>query len=245
VWKTLRYILVDFAIVLYTFILGSLVIFLSWIPRLPGHIAKLWAWLILRTAGVKIEVTGLDNRKPHTPYVFMSNHMSHFDVLSLLSILPPEVRFLAKKELVRIPVFGWALYAMGHIIVDRGNQPEAFRSIDEGAKRVREGVPVLVFAEGTRSPNGTLQAFKKGGFVLAIKAGVDILPISISGSREVLPKGSLRVNPGKIRVVLSKPIPSSEHTLEKKERLMERVRAAIEAGLHIPLQHQENPVSPK
>jgi len=227
----LRYILVDSAIILYTAFFGTLAIILCWIPKASDCMARIWAMLMLKTSGVRVEVEGLDNIRPGVPNVYMSNHLSHFDAVSLLSVLPLGVKFLAKKELARIPFLGWAMYALGYIFVERGNQLESFKRIDKGVKKVREGTSVLVFAEGTRSQDGNLQPFKKGGFVMAIKAGVDIIPISISGSREVLPRGSLRVNPGMVKVVIGSPIPSSDYTLDMKITLMERVRAAIAARI--------------
>jgi len=229
--RAFRYILIDFAIVLYTTLFGTLAILLFWIPKASDCIARIWARCILRTSGVRVEVEGLDNIKPGTPYVYMSNHLSHFDAVSLLTVLPLGVKFLAKKELGRIPFLGWAMYALGYIFVERGNRLKSFKRIDKGVKKVKEGTPVLVFAEGTRSQDGNLQPFKKGGFVMAIKAGVDIIPISISGSRGVLPRGSLRVNPGMVKVVIGSPIPSSDYSLDMKTTLMERVRTAIDAGI--------------
>jgi len=229
--RAIRYILVDSAIILYTTFFGTLAILLFWIPKASDFIAHIWARLMLKTSGVRVEVEGLDNIRPETPYVYMSNHLSHFDAVSLLSVLPLGVKFLAKKELGRIPFLGWAMYALGYIFVERGNKLESFKRIDKGARKVREGTSILVFAEGTRSRDGNLQPFKKGGFVMAIKAGVDIVPISITGSREVLPRGSLRVNPGIVKVVIGSPIPSSGYTLDMKITLMERVRDAISAGI--------------
>jgi len=230
-FKAIRYILVDSAIILYTVIFGTLAIIVFWIPKASDCIARIWASCILKTSGVSVNVEGLDNIRPETPYVYMSNHLSHFDAVSLLTVLPLGVKFLAKKELGRIPFLGWAMYALGYIFVERGSKIESFKKIDKGASKVREGTSILVFAEGTRSQDGNLQPFKKGGFVMAIKAGVNIIPISIYGSRGVLPRGSLRVNPGMVKVVIGSPIPSSDYSLDMKITLMERVREAITAGV--------------
>lgn len=183
--------------------------------------------MILITAGVKIKIKGTENIAPNTPYVLMSNHQSHFDVLSLFSKIPLRIYFLAKKELMRVPVFGWAMYLMGHVTIDRGDREEAFKSIDRAVEKVRNGTNVVVFPEGTRSPTGELLPFKKGGFVLAIKGGIPILPVGIYGSNKILPKGSIKISSGIIKIAVGKPIDTKAYTLENKELLMTKLREEI------------------
>ena len=120
-------------------------------------------------------------------YIIISNHQSHFDALALVTMLDIQFRWVAKKELLKIPIFGQALYAARNIFVDRSDSQKAVKSIQDGIKRLPPGVDILFFAEGARSPDGTLQAFKKGGFMTAIKASIPILPVSVNGSWKVLP----------------------------------------------------------
>ncbi|MEO0190909.1 MAG: lysophospholipid acyltransferase family protein [candidate division WOR-3 bacterium] len=226
----MRSILALAGLVVYTLILGIIVIIIGIFSRgnaFQYFLSRLWSKLVLVTAGVRVNVRGIENIPLNSSFVFMSNHQSHFDVISLISTIPDRIYFLAKKELMRIPVFGWAMYLMGHITIDRSDREEAFKSIDKAVEKVKKGINVLVFPEGTRSPTGDLLPFKKGGFVLAIKGGIPIIPIGIYGSNRILPKGSIKINPGTISIAVGKPIETLGFNLENKERLMERVREEI------------------
>lgn len=189
-----------------------------------------WARAILGTAGATVELIGAE-RLPAGPVVIMANHVSYLDVPALFDKLPYELRFVAKKELQYVPFFGWATKALGHIFIDRGNSRQARASLDRGAAEIRAGASVVIFPEGTRSNDGRLLPFKKGGFVLAIKSGVPIVPVAICGVRDVLPKGATFAEPGVIRLRVQPPIDTRGYTLETKETLMADVRAAIDAGL--------------
>ena len=143
-------------------------------------IARRWARWILAGCGVRVVVEGSENVDLREPYVLMSNHQSNFDIMALVSVLPISFRFVAKKELTWIPIFGWAIVLGGHVVVDRGNNARAVQSLQRAAERIRGGTNVIIFPEGTRSPSGEIQRFKSGGFHLAIDSGAKILPISIS-----------------------------------------------------------------
>lgn len=221
------------ALAFYTLVLGLPAMLVSAV--LPNRrtfrwFARPWARLVAWTCGTKVSAIGLDRIPGGGACVYMSNHQSHFDVVALLLTLPGHYAILAKRELFFIPIFGWALYLTGMIPVDRSRRDKAIASIDRAAEKVRSGRRLLLFAEGTRSPDGRLLPFKKGGFHLAIRAGAPIIPVSITGSREVLPKGSLRIRPGSIRVVLGAPIPTAGRKTEELAELMEEVRRAILAG---------------
>jgi 1-acyl-sn-glycerol-3-phosphate acyltransferase len=194
-------------------------------------VARFWARMLLRVCGVRIDVEGEDNVDPKRPYVFMSNHQSHLDICAVLGFLPAQVRFIAKKELYKIPLFGLTLRAIGHVRIDRDDREQAFASYDRAAERIRSGTSIFIFAEGTRSPDGTVGPFKKGGFVLAIKAGVPIVPITISGGRKLLPKQKLVFRKGVMKMVIGRPIDTDGYQIENKEELIERVRAAIISNL--------------
>ncbi len=217
-------------LIVYTLFLGILVIVVGLFSRgnyLQYLCSVLWAKLILLTAGVRVNIKGTENISRGCAYVLMSNHQSHFDVLSLISKMPIRIYFLAKRELMRIPVFGWAMFLMGHVTIDRTDREEAFKSIDRAAEKVKGGTNVMVFPEGTRSSTGELLPFKKGGFVLAIKGGIPILPVGIYGSNRILPKGSLKISSGTINIAVGKPIDTELYTLDEKEKLMEKVRVEI------------------
>ena len=194
-------------------------------------IARLWARILLRLCRVRVVVRGAEKILPPGPYVFLSNHQSQFDIPAALLAIPVQFRVLAKKELFHIPVFGWALSLSGFVGIDRTNREKAIRSLDEAARRIRRGRSLLIYAEGTRSPDGSLLPFKKGGFILAIQAGVPVIPLTILGSRSVLPKGSLRILPGTITVVVGDPIDPRPYPVEEKEALMKRVRAVMSETL--------------
>jgi 1-acyl-sn-glycerol-3-phosphate acyltransferase len=189
--------------------------------------SDIWAKSILFTAGTKIVVEGLENVDPEKHYIFIGNHQSHFDVLVLFATLPLTIRFIAKKELFPIPVFGWALYASGMIKIDRGDREKAMKSMAKAIETIRRQVSVAIFAEGTRSASGEILPFKKGGFVMAIKGNIPIIPVSISGSRAILQKHSLRVTSGKVRIIYGKPIDTTGYNYEQREELMERTRKII------------------
>lgn len=229
----MRTIALAVAIAFYTFVFGmAAIIVMIAVPNGDPLIwfARPWARLILSTSGVRVLASGVSRIPAGGPCVFMSNHQSHFDVLALIVTLPGQYRILAKRELFYIPVFGWAIWLAGLIPVDRANRDRAIRSIERAAEKVRQGRSMLIFAEGTRSPDGTLHRLKKGGFHLAIRGGAPIVPIAIRGSREILPKGALRPKRGVIEVEISDPISSEAHA-DDMEGLIRRVREALEAGL--------------
>ncbi len=192
--------------------------------------ARPWARSLLLASGVSVRVAGREKVPRGRAVLYLTNHLSHFDVLALVRALPGQYRMVAKKELFAIPVFGWAIWLAGFIRIDRSDRQKAFESLDRAALKLRRGTSVLVFAEGTRSPDGTLQPLKKGAFVLALRSGCPIVPVSISGSRWVLPRGTLRARRGAIDVVIGDPIDASLYGDETRDQLMARVRDAIRAG---------------
>jgi len=229
-------------IVLYTIFWGLIACFLGLVDR-SGEgviwVARNWVHWILATCHVEVVSEGLDRIDPKQPYVFMSNHQSVIDTAAIVSTLPVSWRFVAKRELLFVPFFGWALGLGGHVIVDRGNHQRAMQSMKRAAQRIRGGTNVIIFPEGTRSPSGVMGPFKSGGFHLAIEAGVPILPITVSGTNQITPKGSLRIESGRVRILYGKPIPTSDLDLESRSRLKDDVRQAISAGFDPTLQRDE------
>ena len=194
----------------------------------PVHIvAGKWARSILIFSRVHVVVKGLSNIEPEKSYVYMANHQSNFDIPVLLGYLPVQFRWLAKAELFKIPVFGRAMLGAGYVKIDRFNRESAFESIRQAARRMKDGVSVMIFPEGTRSRDGSIQQFKKGGFVMAIQSGVPIIPVVLKGTWPIMAKSSLRINRGDVEMVIAEPIETSGYSMDNKEELMDRVRAVI------------------
>ncbi|HEX2485249.1 MAG TPA: lysophospholipid acyltransferase family protein [Myxococcota bacterium] len=204
-------------------------------------IGRQWLRWIFWTCGISVDAAGLENVDSRRSYVFMSNHQSVFDVGALALTLPVRWRFVAKRELTWIPLFGWAIWLGGHVIVDRGRRDKAIASLRRAAKRIRDGTSVIIFPEGTRSETGALREFKSGGFHLALEAGVPIVPVTVSGSQHLTPKRSLRVESGHMKVRYGKPIETTAYGHDEREALKLAVRDAIQAGYDPELQRPESP----
>lgn len=201
--------------------------------NLAFNISKLWAWTMLIVTGVKVRITGREKIKEGQQYVIISNHQSQYDILALVTSLQIQFRWVIKKELLYVPLFGWALYAAKNVFIDRGNKEKAIASINKAVNRLPKGVSILVFAEGTRSKDGTLQKFKKGGFTIAIERKMHILPVAVKGSRSILPKGSLVFNSGIIDVVVCDPILVDGYTHESIDDLINKTHQVIEHELSL------------
>lgn len=226
-------------IVLYTIFWGLCAIALGLADRSGERVirvARHWVGWILATCRVEVECEGLDDLDRSQSYVLMSNHQSVFDIVAIVSTWPESFRFVAKRELTWIPFFGWALVIGGHVIIDRSRRERAVASLRRAAAQVRDGTNVIIFPEGTRSRSGGMLGFKSGGFHLAIQAGVPILPIAISGTRRITPKGSLRIESGRVLIRYGTPIPTAGLGLDARETLKQDVHRAIEAGLDPSLQ---------
>jgi 1-acyl-sn-glycerol-3-phosphate acyltransferase len=222
-------LLVILAVAYTGFISACCVIF----PLLsPGEnkihkMANLWARTLLRLASIRVNVIGRENVLRDQPQIFMANHQSDVDILIVLAHIPGQFRWIAKKELFKIPVFGKAMKNAGYIEIDRQNHEKALKSLDEAASKIREGKSVVTFPEGTRSKDGTIRPFKQGMFHLAIRAGVPIVPISIIGASEIMPKRTLMIKPGRVTMIINKPVDVSPYTVETRGELIEKVRGII------------------
>ncbi len=221
-------------LVLATTILGILALITialtkkHWIAHSYG---RLWSWLILKASGVKVKVEGLENLNPDKAYIFAANHASQFDIFALYLSIPIEFKWLAKIELFRIPILGHAMKAIGYIPIDRTNRKAAFKSIDRAAEEVKRGKSIIIFPEGTRSKDGILQEFKKGGFILAIKSQQPIVPVSIEGSHKILRKHDWKIYPGEIVVRFGKPVTTRGLKVKDRYKLIERLREEIMRNL--------------
>ncbi|MGZ3495485.1 MAG: lysophospholipid acyltransferase family protein, partial [Thermodesulfobacteriota bacterium] len=193
-----------------------------------GHYyARLWGKTALLANRVKVKIEGTEHLNGEGPYIFMSNHQSYYDVFALLGHLPYQFKWLVKKELFSIPFLGWTMAAVGYISVDRGGTRDTVEAMNEAAQKIRDGMSVTIFPEGSRSPDGSIQPFKKGGFTLAIKSKVPIVPIAIDGSRDIMPKDKFTVTSGEIRILMDRPIETESYSLKDREGLMKRVRETI------------------
>ncbi len=221
-----------------TGLLGSIVIVAS-LFHVRGNIywwcSREWArWLIWAT-GCRLKVEGRENIALDRPQVFASNHVSHVDVIALAANIPKPFRFVAKKELAKIPVFGQAWQAAGHISVDRSDRASAVASLDAAGRLIREdNSSVVIFPEGTRGNGQGMLPFKKGAFMLALRTGVEILPAAVLGTRAVLPKGAWRLHAAPVVVRFGAPIDTTRYSEETRDALIDEVRARIEGLLQQP-----------
>ena len=216
-----------------TIILGISVMVAGLLSRtgnLAFSISKLWAYTMLTVSFVRAEIKNKDKILKGTSYIIISNHQSLCDIIVLVTTLGIQYRWIIKKEILKIPIFGYALYASRNIFIDRSNTASAIESINKGFDRLPKGVSVMVFAEGTRSPDGQIHEFKKGGFITAVTRKIPILPITVNGSRRVLPKGSLTLKPGKIQVVIGDPIDTSGYTTDTVQKLIDKTRQVVIAN---------------
>jgi 1-acyl-sn-glycerol-3-phosphate acyltransferase len=197
-------------------------------------LARLWSRAVLGAAGVKLRVRSHATLDPKRSYVFMANHLSAVDIWAVFLSVSVPMRFIAKKQLGQIPIFGWAMRAGRFIFIDRQNTGSARRTIEEAAQRIRHGCSVVIFPEGTRSRDGSLLPFKKGGFHLAMSSGAAIVPVAIRGSRAVMPSGSLLIHAGFVDIELGEPIPTEGIPADGREALIEQVRGRITEMLATP-----------
>ena len=192
---------------------------------------RYWGKFICAVSGVAITLEGVENLAPDRNYIFAANHQSQFDIFVLQGYLPYNFRWLAKKELFQVPIWGAAMKKAGYIPVDRTHGRQALKSLDEAAKRIAEGTSVIIFPEGTRSRDGKLQPFKAGGMMLALKAGVELVPMAISGTFAILPKGSLMLHPGCVVIRIGTPITTRDYQMNQKHELALLLQKKVAAML--------------
>lgn len=200
--------------------------------RLAFRVARWWAWLNLKVSGARLAVDGLEHLDPRQSYVFVSNHRSHLDVLALMVALWEfQLRWVAKEELFRVPLFGWALRAMKQILVNRRDHAQAVASLAAAKQRMHDGISVVFFPEGTRA-GGPMLPFKKGAFVFALETGAPIVPIGITGTASILPRdGWLPRHGGDVLVSIRPPIPTASRSLEERDALLADVQREIAASI--------------
>jgi 1-acyl-sn-glycerol-3-phosphate acyltransferase len=214
-----------------TIIFGIIAITATLLTR-SGHaidvLGRLWSRWIVWVCGIDLQIEGLERLRPGQSYVLISNHLSNFDIWCTLGFMPFTVRFIAKKELLRLPVFGQALSMSDHIVIDRQDPLTAIEKINAATARTPEGIGILFYAEGTRSRDGKIHEFKKGGVSLALRTGLPIVPVSVSGTRKFLPRGCAVIRPGgRVRLVLGEPIPTANLPFDARDALNEQIREIV------------------
>ncbi|HVE81618.1 MAG TPA: lysophospholipid acyltransferase family protein [Myxococcales bacterium] len=186
-----------------------------------------WAPVLLWSGNARLEVHGREHVNARRPTLYISNHQSTADIPVLFMAIPVNLRFVAKKQLAWVPLLGWYMVAAGYIFVDRGNRSKAIASLERAARKIRRGISLIMYAEGTRSEDGRILPFKKGPFALALKAGVAVCPVTIEGTARVMPKNRWTITPGTIKVKIGAPIDTSTYGPDERERLIHDVRQVI------------------
>jgi 1-acyl-sn-glycerol-3-phosphate acyltransferase len=235
--KILIYIWAPFANLLwylYTIVMATISLIVSPFDRtgkMQHWCARWWCRLIAWTIGARIRVYGKENVRPDKNYVYMANHCSLVDIPALFAYLPYQFRIMAKKELFYVPFMGWHLWSAGNFPVDRSDGRKTAQSLRKVIEGVRKGKSLAVFPEGTRSYDGRLQPFKPGAFKIAMRARVPIVPVTIRGTHDLLPKGSLAPRGGRVEVIIGKPIDPRDYSDKQLSEVMEEVRQAIQQSL--------------
>jgi 1-acyl-sn-glycerol-3-phosphate acyltransferase len=226
-----------------TSLFSTLTLLVSWLPLRPrsaavSWISRTWSSGILKTSWLRVRVEGGDALDPQASYVFLANHQSLFDIPALLATSPCPMRMMAKRSLFRIPLFGWSMAAGGFIPIDRGGDggrgggsgadgSSARQSFSTAVARLQKGTSILLFPEGTRSFTDVLLPFQRGGFLLAMKTGLPIVPVGVRGTRAVQRKDSFAIHPGRIEVRYGAPIDIAAYGVRRKKELIAEVRARI------------------
>ncbi len=233
-WRTVFFLIP--AISVYTIVLGTLSILSTFVDR-KGHAAhwcaRAWSWLILATTGVDVMVNGLDRVEPGETYVFISNHQSIYDIPVIFASLPFQLRIIAKESLGRFPFLGWHLIRAGHLLVDRSN-PDRSGILNRWRRLVADRLSLIIFPEGTRSADGDVGRFKAGSFLLALEAGLTIVPLSVSGTVHVMKKNRLMTCPGQVTIEVHEPIPTPKlesPTAADARSLAARIEDIVRSGV--------------
>lgn len=224
-------ILVVSTILTVTLLLGLPALILVWFfPQVIFLFSRIWSRAVLLSArGLKVEISGLENLDRSQSYIFLSNHQSAFDIPVLITAIPFNTRFIAKKELSKVPVWGWVVSNMGHVMIDRRNITKAKESIREATDIIkRRKLSIIAFPEGTRTRDGLVRPFKKGVFFIALHTGLPIVPVSIRGAYEIYPHHTRwSYQPGTIRVKFHPPVDPEPYSADSKDELISKVRDII------------------
>jgi len=230
-FRFLRAISVLFFAPLATLLISVATIVKTMVLRRPAASVQVyatwWARSICAASGVSVQVEGTETLQTGHPYIFAANHQSQFDIFALQGFLGIDFRWLAKKELFRVPIWGAAMRRAGYIPIDRSHGRQAIKSLEKAAQKIAKGTSVIIFPEGTRSKDGKLQKFKSGAMLLAIKSGVPLVPVAITGTYDILPKGHLLVHSGQVRIKVGQPIDTTKYRSNNKNELALLLQEAV------------------
>ena len=217
-----------------TVFIGFVVILVGYFDHkknITGIFGRMWGRWVLWSTGINYTIRGLQNLEPNKQYIFVSNHESALDIPLSVAGLPYNNVFLAKKELFKIPIFGWAMHAAGMVRVDRQNREKARLSVDRALKQIRKtNISIMIYPEGTRTLTGDLLPFKKGSYLLAIRSGLSVVPITIKGMFDILSKNSFKLKQGKVELIIDKPIQTSSLTEKDRDYLLDKTREIIKSN---------------
>jgi len=231
--RTIWAVLVAFVV---TIPLASLVLLIAAVRStspLIDPVIRFWSRLLLRAAGVDLRTERMETIDRKQRYILVANHYSYFDIPVIIASVPQPIRFMAKISLFKIPIFGWALGRAGFIPIDRKNRRTAVKSFDLAAERIRKGNTIVVFPEEGRSRNREMRPFQRGGFLLALKSELPILPLAIDGTYDVLRVGARRITPAAVTIKVGDPIATAGRSVREKEKLAEQSRGQIERMLGV------------
>jgi 1-acyl-sn-glycerol-3-phosphate acyltransferase len=232
----LRTIWVAFVALVVTIPLATMVMLIAFVRSTSpviDAIIRVWARSLVRAAGIDLRTERMDTVDPRQRYVLVANHYSYFDIPVIIASVPQPIRFLAKVSLFKIPIFGWALGRAGFIPIDRKNRRTAVKSFDMAAERIRKGNTIVVFPEEGRSRNRQMRPFQRGGFLLALKSELPILPLAIDGTWDVLRVGAKAITPAPVTIKVGEPIATIGRSVREKEKLAEESRGQIERMLGV------------
>jgi len=211
--------------------LSILYVLLGGSPRILYSFGRSGCSLLTRVAGIVVKIEGLDHVKPGRTYLFLANHQGNCDPAALFPAIPRNVRFMLKKELRKVPFLGTIMKLGGFVFIDRKDRASALKGMEEAVAQMKQGHSFIAFPEGTRSRTGRMGPFKKGPFIMALQAGIPIIPITISGSYEVMPPGRFQINSGTIRIIFHQEVEIDELSLNQREKLMAGVGSIIASRL--------------
>jgi 1-acyl-sn-glycerol-3-phosphate acyltransferase len=233
IYQIYKWLVVLPVLITSTLICGTFATLIAWLfsPRAGSYCGVLWSRINCFFTPMTVNVIGAENIEPGTSYVVTSNHQSHYDIYVLYGWLGVDFKWVMKKELEKVPVLGFACKVLGHIYIDRSDTKKAVESINAAKTKIVNGTSVLFFPEGTRSPDGEITPFKKGAFKFAIDLGIPILPVTINGTKKVLPKGSLDLMPGGATMIIHKPISVKDYHEKNMNELMDKTRMIINTSL--------------
>jgi 1-acyl-sn-glycerol-3-phosphate acyltransferase len=219
----------NFIVIMYSLLIAilSLLVFpIDYHRKVSGSLMRIWTRTVLVIYGVKVNVIGAENVKPGEGKIYISNHASYLDIFVQLAKLPDSVRMVYKKEINIVPLLGWAMAAVGFVSIDRKNVRSAMRSLDKAAERIKKGLSIVIYPEGTRTRDGSVGEFKRGMFYLAEKSEADIVPVTLSNSFQLMPGGSGRVKSGVINMVIGKPL-----KYKKDKEFLNEIREIVISNL--------------